>query len=288
MSEISILKVKELREKTSAGFGDCKSALTEANGDMDLAIELLKAKGMSRAQKKTGREASEGLIGVSHDGYGKASVVEVNSETDYVARSSDFQDIVRKIAKIALSTDGSVEEVLSAPFDDTGIVVKDGIKAGIAIIGENISLRRSSVLSVGEGVVSSYVHAAISEGIGKIGVLVALKSSGDKEKLSSIGVQIAMHVAASSPLAISSQRLDSSIVDRRRAIYVEEVRDSGKPENLVERIVEGKMQKFFKEVVLLSQDFVMNTDQTVFDFLKDSEKEIHASIEIVGVVHFAR
>ncbi|MBL0848712.1 MAG: translation elongation factor Ts [Candidatus Liberibacter ctenarytainae] len=288
MSEVSAIKVKELREKTGAGIMDCRRALIESKGDGEMAIDILQIKGGLKAKKQAGKEVLEGLIGISRSDHRKAAMVEVNIETDILAYNSSFQKLVSGIAHVSLSSGnlGDKNSILSMPFDDSGTIVKDTIEAHIAIIGENIKLSRSAILSVSEGVVSSYIHAAVAEGLGKIGVILALKSSGDKEKLSSIGEQIAMHVAASSPLAISMQTLDHSVITKQRDYYMEEMRNSGKSENMIEKIVGGKMQKFFKEVVLLSQDFVVDPSKTVFEFLKESEKDIGSPIEITGMLCF--
>ncbi|MBY7649102.1 MAG: translation elongation factor Ts [Candidatus Liberibacter europaeus] len=286
MSEISTVQVMELRNMTGAGVMDCKNALIESKGDLELAIEHLQMQGKLKVRKRSGKDVSEGLVGVVHSGYEKAAIIEVNVETDSMARNSDFQDIVYKIANIALSTDGSVGNIMSFPFDNTGITVEEKLNNHIAIVGENIKLSRAELLSVSDGVVASYIHSVYAQSLGKIGVLIALKSLGDKEKLSSIGEQIAMHVAASSPLAISVETIDHSIIAKRRAYYMKEMLDSGKSEAMIEKIVDGKMRKFFKEVVLLSQDFIVDSSKTVLDFLKESEKVVDAPIEVVGMVHF--
>ncbi|AHA27556.1 translation elongation factor Ts [Candidatus Liberibacter americanus] len=285
MSGISAIRVKELRDRTGAGVMDCKNALSESNNDLDKAAEILEIKGKLKAAARSGKDVSDGLIGISHSGYEKAAIIEVNVETESVALSAEFQNVVYKIADVALSTDGTAESISLAQCDD-GINVEDKIKNCISIVGENIKLGRTGILSVSEGVVSSYVHSAVAKSLGKIGVIVALRSSGDKEKLSFIGEQIAMHVAASSPLVISVEKLDPSIVAKRRAYYMEEIRDSDKSSDVIEKIVNGKMQKFFKEVVLLSQDFVVDPSKTISVFLKESEKVVGAQIELVDMIHF--
>ncbi|KGB27960.1 elongation factor Ts [Candidatus Liberibacter solanacearum] len=287
MGTISAVAVKNLREKTGAGIMDCKNALAEAKGDSELAIDILRTKGSLAANKKLGRTTLEGLIGIAHDGYEKAAIVEVNVETDSLANNADFQGLVSNIVKVAVSTDGTLKNILAAPFDSTGIIVEDQIKHYIAITGECIKLNRSGLLSVSEGVVSPYIHSSPSKGLGAIGVLVALQSSAkDKKKLSAIGEQIALHVALASPSVISVQMLDSSIVANKRAYYMTETLNSGKSGNVVEKIVDGKMQKFFKECVLLHQDFVVEPSKTISDFLKESEKLVDAPIEIIGMLHF--
>ncbi|AKK20119.1 translation elongation factor Ts [Candidatus Liberibacter africanus] len=287
MSKISAIAVKQLREKTGAGVMDCKNALLEAQGNSELASEILRAKGSVDAQKRAGKNPLEGLIGIAREGHEKAVIVEVNVETDSLARNAGFRDLVSQIATVALSTDGSVESVLAAPFDDSGTTVEDKIKNHISITGECIKLRRVSLLCVPGGVISSYVHPCPSENMGAIAVLVALRSSiENKEALSSVGEQIALHVALASPSVVSVQMLDSSVVASKRAGYMAEALDSGKSGNIVEKIVDGKMKGFFKECVLLDQDFVIEPSKTVSDFLKESEKSVGYPIEVVGMLHF--
>jgi elongation factor Ts len=274
--------VKELRDKTGAGMMDCKSALTETSGDMEAAVDWLRAKGLSRAAKKAGRVAAEGLIGVASTN-DRAVMVEVNSETDFVARNEDFQKLVRAIAEAALTTDGSLEAVQAAKVPD-GSTVEEAIKTAIGTIGENMTLRRTAMISAPNGTVSTYVHSPVSPGLGKIGVIVGLESSGDAEKLGGIGRQLAMHVAASSPLAVRVEELDPDVVARERAVYAEQARESGKPEAIIEKMVEGRMRKFHEEVVLLSQTFVIDTEKTVADALKAAESDVGGP---VGVSAFA-
>ena len=282
MAEITAALVKELREKSGAGMMDCKKALSENNGDIEAAIDWLRAKGIAKADKKSGRTAAEGLIGIAGAGH-KAVVIELNSETDFVARNDAFQDLVRGIASVALSTDGSVEAISAATYPATGKPVADTIKDAIATIGENMTLRRAAKLEVEHGVVATYIHNAAGEGIGKLGVLVALKSVGDKEVLSSIGRQIAMHIAATNPLAIRAEEVDAAVAERERNVFIEQARESGKPEAIIEKMVDGRMRKFFEEVALLSQAFVVNPDVTVGQAVKDAEKLAGAAIEITGM-----
>ncbi|MBV2184586.1 MAG: translation elongation factor Ts [Rhizobium sp.] len=282
MAEITAALVKELREKSGAGMMDCKKALTENNGDIEAAIDWLRAKGIAKADKKSGRTAAEGLIGIASAGT-KAVVVEVNSETDFVARNDAFQDLVRGVASVALSTDGSVDAIAAANYPATGKSVADTLKDAIATIGENMALRRAALLEVENGVVATYVHNAAGEGLGKLGVLVALKSTGDKEALTSIGKQVAMHIAATNPLAIRSEEVDAAVAERERNVFIEQSRASGKPDAIIEKMVEGRMRKFFEEVALLSQAFVMNPDITVAQAVKDAEKLAGAPIEVVGM-----
>ncbi|AGA64034.1 Translation elongation factor Ts [Liberibacter crescens BT-1] len=286
MGSVSTEKIKLLRNQTGAGMMDCKKALSETGGDIPLSVNWLRAKGLSRAGKKSHRETTEGLVGVAL-GDSRASIIEMNSETDYVARNDKFQDLVLRVASVALSTDGSVENIISATCDDLGVSVEEEIRSNIATIGENIILRRSAILSVDEGVVVSYVHGAVAECLGKRAVLVALKSSGDKDVLRAIGVKVAMHVAACSPLAIHSQDIDPAIINNEREIFIEEAqKSSNSSKELILKIVEGKLQKFLRESSLLSQKFVMDSDITVSDFLKKSEESIGAHVDVVGMVYF--
>ncbi|CDZ53298.1 translation elongation factor Ts [Neorhizobium galegae] len=282
MAEITAALVKELREKSGAGMMDCKKALTETNGDIEAAIDWLRAKGISKADKKSGRTAAEGLIGIASAGH-RAVVIELNSETDFVARNDAFQDLVRGIAGVALTTDGSVEAISAATYPASGKPVADTIKDAIATIGENMTLRRSALLQVEHGVVATYVHNAAGDGIGKLGVLVALKSVGDKEVLTSLGRQVAMHIAATNPLAIRAEEVDATVAERERNVFIEQSRASGKPEAIIEKMVDGRMRKFFEEVALLSQAFVINPDVTVGQAVKDAEKLAGASIEVTGM-----
>ncbi|MEM9106238.1 MAG: translation elongation factor Ts [Pseudomonadota bacterium] len=277
--------MKELREKSGAGMMDCKKALTETNGDMEAAIDWLRAKGIAKADKKSGRTAAEGLVGVAADG-NDAVVVEINSETDFVARNDAFQDLVRGVAAVALGTDGTVEAVGAATYPATGKSVTDSVTDAVATIGENLNLRRSAKVSVEEGVVASYIHNAVADGLGKLGVLVGLKSSGDTAALAAIGKQVAMHVAATNPLAVTSADVDADVADRERAIFIEQARESGKPENIIEKMVEGRMRKFFEEVALMSQAFVVNPDQTVEAAIKEAEAQVGAPITVTGFVRF--
>ncbi|MFC3162625.1 translation elongation factor Ts [Ciceribacter thiooxidans] len=282
MTEITAAMVKELREKSGAGMMDCKKALAENNGDMEAAIDWLRAKGIAKADKKSGRTAAEGLIGIASAGT-KAVVVELNSETDFVARNDAFQDLVRGIAGVALSTDGSVDAIAAAAYPATGKSVAESLKDAIATIGENMTLRRATLLSVEDGVVSTYVHNAVADGLGKLGVLVALKSTGNKDALNAIGRQVAMHIAATNPLAIRAEEVDAAVAERERNVFIEQSRASGKPDNIIEKMVEGRMRKFFEEVALLSQAFVINPDLTVGAAIKEAEKEVGAPIEVTGM-----
>lgn len=281
---ITAAMVKELREKSGAGMMDCKTALTESGGDMEAAVDWLRTKGLAKAAKKAGRVAAEGLVGVAAEG-NKAAVIELNSETDFVARNEGFQELVSKVAKVALGTDGSVEAVAAADVD--GKPVSETITDAVATIGENMTLRRSAVLSASEGVVSTYIHGKVVEGLGKIGVLVALESSGDADKLNALGRQIAMHIAATSPLALNTDELDPAVVERERTVFSEQARESGKPENIIEKMVEGRLRKFYEEVTLVKQAFVINPDQTVEQAVEALAKELGTEVKLSGFVRFA-
>ena len=276
--------VKDLRDKTGAGMMDCKSALAETAGDIEAAIDLLRKKGLAKAAKKGGRIAADGLIGVA-TAPGRGAIVEVNSETDFVARGDVFQDFVRKVAKRALEEEGELERLLSAPFHDVASAA-DAVTALIAKIGENIAIRRTGALSISPGIVASYVHNAVAADLGKIGVLVALQSEGDAGKLMALGKQLAMHVAAASPLAVSPEDLPADVIARERAIYSEQARESGKPENVIEKMVEGRMRKFYEESVLLSQTFVIDGETQVSKVLEKASKDLGKPISVSGFLRF--
>ena len=283
---ISAAQVKELRELTGAGMMDCKAALTETNGNMDEAVDWLRKKGISKADKKAGRTAAEGLIGVDA-GLREAVVVEVNSETDLVARNEAFQEIVRNVAKVALAHGGDHAKTSDAKYPHSDKSVADTIKDAIGTIGENLGFRRSAKLSVSQGAVATYVHNAVADNLGKLGVLVAIETSGDAHKASAFARQVAMHVAATNPLSLDIDALDPTAVEREKAIFSDQARQSGKPENIIEKMVEGRLRKFYEEVVLLKQAFVLNPDVTVEKALKDAEKEIGAPAKITGYLRFA-
>jgi elongation factor Ts len=281
---ITATMVKELREKTGAGMMDCKSALTETRGDMEAAVDWLRTKGLAKAAKKAGRVAAEGLIGVAA-APGKAVMVEVNSETDFVARNAEFQKLVAGVAEAALSTDGSIEAILGAKMP-SGKTVDEAIKAAVATIGENMTLRRAAMMTVKPGVVASYIHNAVAPGLGKIGILVGLQSEGKPAALQAIGRQVAMHVAAASPLAVRQEEVDPAVAQRERAIFAEQARESGKPEAIIEKMVEGRMRKFYEEVVLLSQTFVVDAEKTVAAAVKAAEAEAGAPIAVTEFIAF--
>ena len=281
---ITAQMVKDLREKTGVGMMDCKAALNETNGDMEAAVDWLRTKGLAKAAKKAGRVAVEGLVAVAGSG-SRAAMIELNSETDFVARNDQFQALAKSIAEAALKTDGGVEAVLKAPING-GSTVEAAITAAVAKIGENMTLRRSAVLSVDQGVVASYVHAAIAPGLGKIGVLVGLKSPGDKAKVTALGRQVAMHIAAASPLAVDAERIDPQTIARERAIFAEQAKESGKPANIIDKMVEGRLRKFYEEATLLKQAFVIDSERTVETVLKDAAKDLGGAVTVTDFIVF--
>lgn len=286
MADITAALVKQLREQSGAGMMDCKKALTETDADMDAAVDWLRTKGLAAAAKKAGRVAAEGLVGVSASD-GKGAVVELNSETDFVARNDGFQGMVRDIAELALKNDGDFAKLSADTYPGADKSVVDHVAAMIGTIGENMSLRRSVGLSVSNGIVASYVHNQIVPGLGKIGVLVALESDGDKDKLMAFGKQVAMHIAAVNPLAVTTEELDPAVVERERAVLIEQASDSGKPQEIVEKMVEGRLRKFYQEVVLTSQTFVIDGENTVAKAAEIAGKDAGGDIKITGFVRYA-
>ncbi|MHA1527877.1 MAG: translation elongation factor Ts [Alphaproteobacteria bacterium] len=283
---ITASQVKELRDKTGAGMMDAKKALVETDGDMEAAVDLLRVKGLAKADKKAGRTAAEGLVGVAVDGDPDGSIgvaVEINSETDFVARNPVFQEMVGSIARIALGVAGSVEALKATPMN--GKTVGETVTEAVATIGENLSLRRSTRIEA--GVVASYVHNAAAPGMGKIGVLVGLDSTGDRAALEALGRQIAMHVAATSPAALDEADLDPALVAREKQVLTEQARESGKPDNVIEKMIAGRMNKFFQEVCLLKQTFVVNPDLTVEGAVKEAEEGVGAPVTVSGFVRLA-
>ncbi|MGQ3357732.1 MAG: translation elongation factor Ts [Phreatobacter sp.] len=283
MANITAQMVKELREMTGAGMMDCKSALNETGGDIEAADDLLRKQGLSKAAKQAGRVAAEGLVGIVTAGP-KAAVVEVNSETDFVARNEQFQNLVKSIADVALKTGNEVEAILAAPAAAGGSVA-DAIASAVATIGENMTLRRASVLSVSDGVVGSYIHNAVEPGLGKIGVLVALESTGSKDELAALGRMVAMHVAAANPLALDAEGLDPAVVAREKAILAE--KNAGKPENVIAKIVESGIKTYAKEVCLLEQIYIHDGGKTVAQALKEAESKVGAPIKLKAFTRFA-
>ncbi len=283
MANITAGMVKELRERSGAGMMDCKKALSENDGDMESAIDWLRKKGLSAAAKKAGRVAADGLVAVKTAG-NVGAVVELNAETDFVARNEQFQEFVLKLADIALEKGTSIDDMNAADMD--GETVADRLTNMIATIGENMHLRRVARLSVDGGIVASYMHGALVAGAGKIGVLVALKSDGDKEKLEQLGKQIAMHIAAARPEALTIDTVDADALERERAVLKEQALASGKPEEIVEKMMVGRLRKYYEQVVLMEQTYVIDGETKISKVLENAEKEIGASIELVDYVRF--
>jgi elongation factor Ts len=284
MANITAGMVKELRESTGAGMMDCKAALTETNGAMEAAVDWLRKKGLSKAAKKAGRVAAEGLIGLKIAG-SKGVLVEVNSETDFVARNDLFQGLVQMIADVALDAGTDVEKIKAAKAGS--ITIGESINDTIAKIGENMSLRRAAALAVKQGVVGRYVHNSVSDGLGKIGVLVGLESAGKADELNALGRMLAMHVAASNPQAVDSAGLDPAVVAREKDVLAEKFRAQGKPANVIDKIVESGLKTFYKEVCLLEQAYVHDPDKTVAQALKEAEGKVGGPIKVTGFVRYA-
>jgi elongation factor Ts len=286
MATISATMVKDLREKTGAGMMDCKAALAETQGDMEAAVDWLRTKGLAKAAKKAGRVAAEGLIGLAADAK-EAALVEVNSETDFVARNETFQQMASGIAQAALAAKGDLDKLAKAKFPGSGASVADTIKEMIGTIGENMTLRRTAHLAVKKGAVASYMHNTLAPGLGKIGVIVALESDGAAEQLKAFGKQVAMHIAAANPQSVDVDSLDKAVIDRERAVLTEQAKESGKPAAVIEKMVEGRLRKFYEEVVLLAQAFVHDPETTVAKALAAAEKGAGKPIKITGFYRFA-
>lgn len=287
MADITAAMVKELRETTGAGMLDCKKALVEANGDMEQAVDWLRKKGLASAAKKSSRVAAEGLVSVAVDG-NKGAAVEVNSETDFVAKNEIFQEYVEDAAKVALHCNGDVEAMKAfvCPKCADSKTFGERLTDMIAKIGENMNLRRAKVISVNNGVVCSYVHNAVRNGLGKIGVLVALESTADKAKLEELGKHIAMHIAATAPIALNIAGVAPEAVEHEKSIFAEQAKASGKPANIIEKMVEGRIRKFYEEVVLEEQAFIMDPDKKIKDIVADAAKECGTDIKLTDFVFF--
>ncbi|APF37485.1 elongation factor Ts [Chelatococcus daeguensis] len=283
MANITAAMVKELRDKTGAGMMDCKTALAETNGDVEAAVDWLRKKGLAKAAKKSGRVAAEGLVALAIDG-AKGVVVEVNAETDFVARNDQFQALAANIARVGLTVGDDVEAIKAAAYPGGGTVA-DAIANAIATIGENMTLRRAASISVPQGVVASYIHNASGEGLGRIGVLVGLNSAGKTDELAALGRQIAMHIAAASPLALDPAGLDPATVEREKAILGE--KHAGKPANVIEKIVESGLKTYYKEVCLLDQAFIHDPSKTVAQALKEAEGRVGAPVSLTGFVRYS-
>ncbi len=279
MAEITAALVKDLRERTGAGMMDCKKALVENGGDMEAAIDWLRKKGLSAAAKKSGRVAAEGLVGVA-SGPQRAAMVEVNAETDFVARNDTFQNFVAEVAKVALAVGEDVEAIKAAPFPGTGRTVGEELTHLVATIGENMNIRRACVLTVSQGAVATYMHSAVKPGLGKIGVLAAVQGPGEIAVLETLGRQIGMHVAATSPEALDTSAVDPAALEREKAVLTDQARASGKPDNIIEKMVEGRIRKYYEEVVLLEQVWVHDGESRVKAVVKK------AGAELIGFARF--
>jgi len=284
MANVSAAMVKELRDQTGAGMMDCKAALSETGGNLDAAVDWLRKKGLSKAAKKAGRVAAEGLVGVAVRAT-KGILVEVNSETDFVARNDLFQGLVKMVADTALDAGANVDKILAAKAG--GITIDEAIADTIAKVGENMSLRRAAELSVGKGAISSYVHNAVSDGLGRIGVLVALESTGKSDELKAFGRMVAMHVASANPQAIDPSGLDAGAIEREKAVLSDKAKAQGKPANVIDKIVESGLKTFYKEVCLLDQGFIFDDKKSVAQAVKEAEAKAGAPIKVVGFVRFA-
>lgn len=285
MTDITAAMVKELRETTSAGMLDCKKALTETNGDMEKAVDWLRKKGLASAAKKASRIAAEGLVAVAVDG-NKGAVVEVNSETDFVAKNDIFQEYVEDAAKVALMNHGDVCEMKTFNCPKCGKTFEERLTDMIAKIGENMNLRRAKILEVSNGVVAAYIHNAARPNVGKIGVLVALESNGDASKLAELGKHLAMHIAASNPIALNIAGVSKENVEHEKSIYAEQARASGKPENIIEKMIEGRVRKYYDEVVLEEQAYIMDPDKKIKQVVADAAKELGTDIVLKDYVCF--
>ena len=284
MANITAAMVKDLREKTGAGMMDCKGALNETNGDLEAAVDWLRKKGLAKAAKKAGRTAAEGLVAVESSGR-TAAIVEVNSETDFVARNEQFQAFVRETAKLALMGAGTLEALEATHFPGSQTTIRDRLQELIATIGENMTLRRVAKLEVTQGVIATYVHNAVAEGLGKIGVLVALESAGDVDQLSLLGRQIAMHVAATNPAALDASGIEPAVVERESAILRE--KNAGKPDHVMQKIVESGLKSYYKEVTLLEQPFVHDPSKSVGQILKEAAGRVGAPVALKAFARFA-
>jgi elongation factor Ts len=288
MTTISASMVKELRDKTGAGMMDCKTALGENGGDIEAAVDWLRKKGLAKAAKKSARTAADGLIGVAVAGH-EGAMVEVNAETDFVARNETFQTAVKTIALVALTTSGDIAKVAQAPYPGESVSVAEHLTNLVAKIGENISLRRTIKLELERGVVASYIHNAVTTDLGRIGVLVALESKADKAKLAALGKKVAMHIAAASPaaaIAVNEKDIPPDAVKRERAIYEAQAREGGKPDTVIAKMVDGRMRKFYEEVVLLRQAYVMDPEKTIETFLAEAGKELGAPVTVTAFERF--
>ncbi len=283
---VTAQQVKELREATGVGMMDCKKALEETGGDMEAAVDWLRTRGLAKAAKKAGRIAAEGLVGVNVEGT-QAAIVEVNSETDFVARNEQFQAIVGNVAKLAVEAGGSTDKLAEMPFPGTGRSVAAELTDAIAKIGEIMVLRRAATIEVTDGIIGSYVHNTVKPGLGKLGIIVGLESTGNKDALNALGKQIAMHIANTSPLSVSPDDIDQDVLAREKAIFTEQANESGKPAEIVAKMVEGRVRKFYEEVTLLAQTFVIDGETKIADVIKKAEKDVGAPIKVTRFVRYA-
>jgi len=285
MAQITASMVKDLREKTGAGMMDCKKALNETDGDLDAAVDWLRKKGLAAAAKKAGRVAAEGLVGVRAEG-NKGAVVELNAETDFVSRNDTFQDLVETLTGLVLVEGDDLDVLKDKAFPETGRTVGEELTHQVATIGENMNLRRAQVVEIAQGVVASYVHNAVRPGLGRIGVLVALESEADAEALTKLGKSLAMHVAAAAPLFLNREAVDPAALDHERKVLSDQARESGKPENIIEKMVEGRLRKYYEEVCLLDQAYVLDTDTTVGKVVEAAAKELGKPVTLAGFARF--
>jgi elongation factor Ts len=285
MAQITAQLVKDLREKTGAGMMDCKKALGETDGDMEAAVDWLRKKGLSAAAKKSGRVAADGLIGVMVE-EAAGAILEVNAETDFVARNDSFQNFVETATKLTLAAQGDPEKLKAAAYPGESRTVAEQLTHTIATIGENMTIRRGDFLSVEQGVVTSYVHTAAKPGLGRIGVLVALDSTGDQGKLAELGKQLAMHIAASSPQFLATDDVDNASLEREKAIYRDQAAAAGKPEDIIEKMVQGRVRKYYEEVVLLEQAYIMEDKTKVGKAVENAAKDIGAPVKVAGFVRY--
>lgn len=286
MADVSAALVKQLRERTGAGMMDCKKALADTEGDIEAAVDWLRQKGLSQAAKKAGRTAADGLIGVHTEGT-RGAMVEVNAETDFVARNEHFQNFVTTVTRLAMESGGDLEALKNATYPETGRSVEEELTQTIATIGENMKLSRSTALAVERGAVSGYVHSQLAPNLGKIGVLVALEADVESEKLQGLAKQLAMHVAAAEPNAVSQEDIDPAIIERERRVLEQQARDSGKPENIIEKMVEGRLRKFYEEVSLLDQLFVVDGENKVRDVVQQASQDLGTEVKVAGFVRFS-
>lgn len=284
MAQITAALVKSLRDQSGAGMMDCKKALAETDGDVDAAVDWLRKKGLSAAAKKSGRVAAEGLVAVKAEGT-KAAVVEINSETDFVARNEQFQGFVADLAGVVFETGATeADNILAADYPGGAKKVQEVLTDNIATIGENMNVRRGAVVEVEEGLVASYIHGAVADGMGKIAVLVGLKSTASADALAGLGKQLAMHIAAANPASLSEDDLDPAILEREKQVQMDKARESGKPEEIIEKMIVGRMRKYLEEVVLLHQTFVIDGETKISDVIKNAAKDAGADIELVSYV----